>query len=145
MRKKERRGQQRSFWASRSRKTQSGTSLVEFGLLAPIVIVILVGIVDFGRILMLQHVITNAAREEARIASLGGTTSEVQQKIQWYLTNSGLVTSNASITISGASVSTATGTPSIVTISYPVDSVVLRLIQSESTFTLTSTSRMLHE
>jgi len=40
--------------------------LVEFAILLPVFIVLVMGIVEFGLILFNQHVITNASREGAR-------------------------------------------------------------------------------
>ena len=43
-----------------------GQALVEFTLVVPIFLLLLLGIVEFGLILYNQHVITNASREGAR-------------------------------------------------------------------------------
>ena len=45
---------------------EDGQSLVEFALILPIILILLLGIVEFGLILYNQHVITNASREGAR-------------------------------------------------------------------------------
>ena len=47
---------------------QSGQAVVELALMLPILILILVGILDLGRIFEAQVTITNAAREGARWA-----------------------------------------------------------------------------
>ena len=49
-----------------------GAAAVEFALLVPIFLVIVFGVVDFGLMLYSKTVITNAAREGARRASLSG-------------------------------------------------------------------------
>lgn len=49
-----------------------GAAAVEFALLVPIFLVIVFGIVDFGLMFYSKTVITNAAREGARRASLSG-------------------------------------------------------------------------
>ena len=45
---------------------ESGQGLVEFAILLPVLIVLVMGIVEFGLILFNQQVITNASREGAR-------------------------------------------------------------------------------
>ena len=49
-----------------------GAAAVEFALLVPIFLVIVFGIIDFGLMFYSKTVITNAAREGARTASLSG-------------------------------------------------------------------------
>ena len=44
--------------------------MVEFALMAPVVLLLLFGIVDFGRALFIANELTNAAREGARVAVL---------------------------------------------------------------------------
>ena len=45
-----------------------GQALVEFALLLPILVVIVMGICEFGRAFMVNHLLTTAAREAARTA-----------------------------------------------------------------------------
>jgi Flp pilus assembly protein TadG len=124
---------------------QSGQTLVEMAILIPIVIILIVGIVDFGRILMTQHVVTNAAREGARLVALGEGYSDVKEKVVYYIREAGLDESKAKIYISGTWALAAPGTPSTVTVNYPIDSIVLKLVHADNTFSLNSTSQMLHE
>lgn len=48
------------------RDTQRGAALVEFAMVLPLLMVILMGIIEFGIILYDKSVITNASREAAR-------------------------------------------------------------------------------
>jgi hypothetical protein len=50
-------------------RDDSGASMVEFALIAPILFVFLFGIIDFGRALFQYNNLTNAAREGARFAA----------------------------------------------------------------------------
>ena len=50
-------------------KQEKGQSLVEFALLLPIFLLILVGIAEFGRGWMTKNILTGAAREAARAAA----------------------------------------------------------------------------
>jgi Flp pilus assembly protein TadG len=67
-------------------RSQSGAELVEFALVLPMLLLILAGIIDFGLILQRQQVITNAAREGARLAVLPGyTTGDVQARVTQFV------------------------------------------------------------
>lgn len=48
-----------------------GAAAVEFALLLPVLLLIVFGIIDFGRALNAQITLTQAAREGARLAALG--------------------------------------------------------------------------
>jgi len=54
-------------------KPQKGSTVVEFALILPFLLLILFAIINFGVLLYNQSVITNAAREGARWASLHST------------------------------------------------------------------------
>ncbi len=47
-------------------KYNKGTSMVEFAILAPFLVVLLFGVAEFGIVLYCKAVITNASREGAR-------------------------------------------------------------------------------
>jgi Flp pilus assembly protein TadG len=57
-----------------------GAAMVEFALLLPMLLLIVFGIIDFGRALNAQITLTQAAREGARLAALGqpGVVSRTQ-------------------------------------------------------------------
>ncbi|MFF0343854.1 TadE/TadG family type IV pilus assembly protein [Kribbella sp. NPDC004875] len=48
-----------------------GATAVEFALLLPLLLLVVMGIVDFGRMLNAQESLTQAAREGARLVALG--------------------------------------------------------------------------
>ena len=54
-------------------RTRRGTSIVEFAVVAPVVFLFIFGIIEFGRLMMVQEAMTNAAREACREASLATT------------------------------------------------------------------------
>jgi Flp pilus assembly protein TadG len=61
--------------ARASRTTsQRGAELVEFALVLPLLLAVVAGIVDFGLMFQRQLVLTNAAREAARVRVLPGYT-----------------------------------------------------------------------
>jgi len=59
-----------------------GSVAVEFALLLPVLLLIIFGVIDFGRMINVQITLTQAAREGARLASLGYSTSAVQARAQ---------------------------------------------------------------
>ncbi len=67
-------------------KQKKGQSLVETAIVLPLVLLLLMGIVDFGILFNNYIVISNASREAARKGSLGGTDAEITQMIQNYTT-----------------------------------------------------------
>jgi Flp pilus assembly protein TadG len=57
----------------RFRKTEKGQALVEMALVLPILILIVFGITEFGRIFNAKIIVINASREGARYAAVNGT------------------------------------------------------------------------
>jgi len=67
---------------SSGRKTHDrGTAAVEFALVLPVLLLIVFGIVDFGRALNAQLTLTGAAREGVRLAALGYTDAAIQARV----------------------------------------------------------------
>lgn len=61
--------------APRRKKARRGTAVVEFAIVAPLFIMLVFGIMEFGRMVMVQQVLSNAVREGARVAVLDGATA----------------------------------------------------------------------
>ncbi len=60
--------------------------LIEFALVLPLLLAIMAGIVDFGRLFQRYEVVTNAAREGARLAVLPGyAEADVRARVNAYL------------------------------------------------------------
>ena len=57
------------------RKRRRGAAAVEFAVVAPVFFILIFGMIEFGRMVMVQQVITNASREGARLSVLDGTTA----------------------------------------------------------------------
>jgi Flp pilus assembly protein TadG len=55
---------------------------VEFALCLPILLLLVFGIIDFGRALNAQITLTQAAREGVRLAALGYTSAAVQARAE---------------------------------------------------------------
>jgi Flp pilus assembly protein TadG len=74
----------------------TGAELIELAMIFPILLLLVAGIVDFGFLFQRYEVVTNAAREGARVGVLPSyTVADVQQRVTDYLGSGGL---NAAIT-----------------------------------------------
>jgi Flp pilus assembly protein TadG len=58
-------------------KNEKGQSLVEFALILPLVLLLLMGIVEFGVMINTYLKIENASREAARSGIVGSTDAEI--------------------------------------------------------------------
>lgn len=77
--------------------------MVEFALVAPLFILLVFGMIEYGRMVMVQQLLTNASREGARRAVLEGVSdTSVSQSVNDYL---------AGTLINGATVTVTTNPP----------------------------------
>lgn len=58
-------------------KNEKGQSLVEFALIIPLILLILMGILEFGVMLNTYLAINHSSKEGARLGALGGTDTEI--------------------------------------------------------------------
>ena len=109
----------------RGQKKRLGASAVEFAIVAPLFFLLVFGMIEFGRMVMIQQVLTNASREGARQAVLdGATSSNVKSSVVTYMSNGGVTIATSNVTISPTDPSSATaGSPVTVTISVPFSQV----------------------
>jgi Flp pilus assembly protein TadG len=137
---------------------ERGQALIETAITLPIVLLVAVVIFEFGRAYQTLQIVTNAAREGARVAILSTTSDTmVQTRVRDYLRSGQLgnygtagVTINRSGTVQ---VGTGTASASIVTVAYPFSFMVLnpvaKLITGTSTmgtpFTMTVSAQMRNE
>jgi Flp pilus assembly protein TadG len=93
----------------RRKRVRRGTTSVEVAMVLPICLVLMFGLFDFGRVLMVRQVVDNAAREGARFATVS-TASVTTAAVQSVVTNflAGQLPSNAA-TIQVYLVNPATG------------------------------------
>ncbi len=103
-------------------KRRIGAALVEFALVAPLMILFTMGLIDIGRMTMVKQLLVNASREGARQASLPVATSAgVQSDVLQMLSNSGVT---GSVTLSPSNLTTAAaGSTVTVTVSADANSV----------------------
>lgn len=101
------------FGVSRRGERRRGTALVEMALVLPVFITVILGIIEFGRALMVGQLVTNSAREGARLAIVDGSTnSQVISAVQTFLQGAANVSpSDVTVTVTvnggGGDVSTA--------------------------------------
>jgi len=112
-------------------RSERGAALLEMALTLPLLLLVCVGILEFGRAYQTWQVITNAAREGARIAVLPGMDdTAVRSRVQQYMTIGQLpqaasatiaIDRNRTVSVGG----TDTASASQVIVNYPFDFVVL--------------------
>jgi len=110
-------------------RNEKGAALLEAAITVPIILLISVGIFEFGRAYQTQQVLVNAAREGARLAVIQGTQDPaIVTRVTDYLQAGGLITAankdsvkvvvNRAVAFSGTTAST-------VEVQYPFTFMVL--------------------
>ena len=96
-------------WTHRLRSEQ-GAELIEFALILPLLMFIILGLVDFGFMFQRFEVVTNAAREGARMAVLPGyKTADVTARVQAYVATGGVATTSTNPMVAVTDVTIPTG------------------------------------
>ncbi len=68
-------------------RDERGSALVEMALVMPILLLLLCGIVEFGRIFHAYIVVQQAARDAVRYASIGSSDDQVRSVIERNMTS----------------------------------------------------------
>ena len=103
-----------SVKTARRLRSERGAELIEFALVLPLLMFIILGLVDFGFMFQRFEAVTNAAREGARMAVLPGyANADVEARVRSYLTTSGVAatTSNSSVVTTSVNIPTGGGGP----------------------------------
>jgi len=113
-------------------RRESGQSLVEFAACALLTLMMLIAVIEFGRMVLAYTTICNATRVGVRYAMVHGvdnpvSTTQVQTVVNNYLSAAAIATGSATVNVtypgySGAACAaggTSPGCPVKVTISYP--------------------------
>lgn len=98
---------------------ESGQAMVEFALVVPILLLLIIGVFEFSRAWEAQHVLAQTAREALRSAVVDNPTYSQEimlGQIQEALERASLDPSRADIRLTGWK--TGTGTPAQIAISY---------------------------
>jgi Flp pilus assembly protein TadG len=81
----------------RLKKNERGAALLEAAITVPIILLISVGIFEFGRAYQTWQVLTNAAREGARLAVIEGSTDTmVRTRVNQYLKGGSIIKNDLS-------------------------------------------------
>ena len=99
---------------TRTWRGEAGAELVEMALTLPLILLVLLGLSDFGLLFQEYEVINNSAREGARYATANPNTppADVQTRVLNYIQGSGLATSagNPTIVVTPTTLSSGPGT-----------------------------------
>jgi Flp pilus assembly protein TadG len=102
------------------RRNRGGAAAVEFALVAPVFFGFMLGMLEIGRGVMVQQILTSASREGCRQAVLdGATTSAVTTFINSYLTAAAVPSGGTTVNIS-PSLPTASGYTGTVTVTVSI-------------------------
>lgn len=89
--------------SNRLAKHDNGAALVEMALVLPLLMLLVFGIIDFGLCTKDRMAVSQAAREGARVAAVGGGTSAIKDSV---------VAGSPVLTISRSNITITTGAPS---------------------------------
>ncbi|HEY2253119.1 MAG TPA: TadE family protein [Planctomycetaceae bacterium] len=108
---------------SRSCQARGGSVAVEFAFVAPVFFIMVLGIFEFGRAMMVQTLLTSAAQQGARAGALNGSQAgDVTTAVNNYLSGAGVHGASTTCSPSPPS-SAAPGTDVTVRVSIPYSSV----------------------
>ena len=94
-----------------------GAAAVEFAIVAPVMILLTMGMMEVGRLVMVKQLLVNASREGARLAALpGASTEQVLEQVQTEMVGASISGANVTVTPS-ILISAGAGTPVTVSIS----------------------------
>jgi Flp pilus assembly protein TadG len=131
--------------------TETGAELIEMALVMPILLLLVMGIIDYGFLFQRYVVLTNAAVEGARVATMPGySAADAQARVTEYASGGGIqgvVTPVVTpVTLPGAGGGTWPGTRVTVTHVYTLRYIapILRLVGGSmaANVTLTAQSTM---
>jgi Flp pilus assembly protein TadG len=114
-----------------NRNRERGSAMVETAICIPLLLVLMVGIFEVGRAYETWQVLTNAAREGARMAVMpSGSTADTTALVRAYMSNGQLTkAATASVVVNEAASITVNGNPvsaSMVTVDYPFEFIMLQ-------------------
>jgi Flp pilus assembly protein TadG len=132
------------------RDDKRGQAMVEFAIVLPLLLILLIGVFEFGRAWNVYHAVTDAARLGARSAVVADpvtTQDSVYAIIKRALRRASIDTTNTTITLTGWRA--GSGTPATVNIQVPYQFVFLKPFMhwstSKANITLQSTFVMRNE
>lgn len=134
----------------RLRDDVRGQAMVEFAIVLPLLLILLIAVFEFGRAWNVYHAVTDAARLGARSAVVADpvtTQDSVYAIIRRALSRAAIDTNNATISMTGWR--TGSGTPASINIQVPYQFVFLKPFMhwsdNKASITLQSTFVMRNE
>ena len=82
---------------STRRKRRRGQSLVEFAMIMPIILIVILGLLDLGRAVFSYNTLSQAARSGSRVAMVDQNPARVRTKAIAAAASLGLATSNVDV------------------------------------------------
>src|SRR5437763_904952 len=80
------------------RRDRRGTSAVEFACIAPLFVLVVFGLIEFGRAMMVAGILTNAAQQGARAGVLDGAqVSDVTATVNTYLADASITSATTTV------------------------------------------------
>jgi Flp pilus assembly protein TadG len=104
-----------------AKSSERGAVAVEFALLAPILIMLLLGIMEFGRAYNVQISLTNAAREGARNMAINNTQASARAAAKTAAEQLSPALADGNVTFSASSC--VVGSQMSVTVSYSLSTI----------------------
>jgi Flp pilus assembly protein TadG len=127
-------------------KDKKGQNLVEFALVVPLLLLLVIGIAEFGRAWMTKNILTGAAREAVRIAAVPATGGGWNGSAATTRGNQILVSAGIATTVSVLDAASPYGdVTASVNYNFPVAIAGFIPGLSSPTFLLTSTTTMRRE
>lgn len=99
--------------------SERGQAMVEMALVLPVLILLIFGIMEFGRVFNAYLIITNAAREGARVGIVGSTDLKIFQTVEGAAPT--LNNLQLSVTVTPSSAYRVRGSSLTVDVDYPVN------------------------
>ena len=81
------------------RRDERAAAVVEFALVAPLLLMLVMGIVDFGWMMMKANLVNNATRDAARVASLSGSFDQIKATVDSELGSAGISPGDVTVQI----------------------------------------------
>ncbi|HOB75039.1 MAG TPA: TadE/TadG family type IV pilus assembly protein [Phycisphaerae bacterium] len=88
---------------ARRRTVRRGAAVVEMAVVTPLLLLIMLGVIEFGWVFMTTETLTNATREAARVGVLQGSTHEdIRNRFNAAIAPTGLSVSPSELIITDA-------------------------------------------
>ncbi len=124
-------------------KSEKGQATVELAVSLVILMLLLFGMIDFGRILYSYLSLEHSGREAARMVSVGGTNDQIKETV--FMTSSNLDHYKMIINVSPDEQARKRGSYSTVTLNYEVEiitPIMSRILPNPLTLTSTTVMRV---